>query len=202
MGRTGFLLLILSGGLCLSACRSSTSAPAAEPAKNLFADESELKMSMMHVQSFGDDGLNWELTAPYGEVFTRKNLMRVKTLAVQMFDQGKKSTDITAKQGVMSTGPKSPERTHGELAAVSSVLEPGDMYLSGDVVMVSTDGSKLTTDWAHYIKKKELIVSTAPVRVDRQDSITTGIGMEASSDMTQIHIFNETLIIPSTEGQP
>ena len=37
------------------------------------------------------------------------------------------------------------------------------MYLSGNVVVVSTDGSKLQTDWLHYKKKEDLVVSSAPI---------------------------------------
>lgn len=162
--------------------------------------QSELKMTKMRSQSFTENGLEWELEAPFGEVFSRRNLMRLKMLTVQLFDKGQKSTDITARQGIMSTGPQTMIDGNHDQSLFGLKLEPGDMHLSGDVVMISTDGSKLTTDWVHYHKKTDTVTSTAPVKVERQDSITHGVGMEASADMSRLHIFNETLLIPEKKN--
>lgn len=196
--------------LAATSCRSKKTAAAANDAQALAALEvqSELKMTKMQVQSYGDKGLEWELVAPYGEVFSRKNLMRLREMTVQMFEDGKKSTDISADLGVMSTDPAvqslsgqpvSPENAGKAVFGIE--LEPGDMHLSGEVVMISTDGGKLTTDWAHYHKKTDTVTSTAPVKVERPDSITYGVGMEASADLSRLHIFNETLIIPEKKDQ-
>jgi lipopolysaccharide export system protein LptC len=165
-------------------------------------DQSELKMSDMRVQSYGNSGVEWELKAPFGEVFSRKNLMRLKTLTVQLFESGQKSTDISANQGVMSTGPLPEGEKEADKKLFGIALEPGDMHLSGDVVMISTDGTKISTEWAQYHKKTEMITSSAPVKVERDDSITYGVGMEASADMTRVHIFNETLVIPEKIEDP
>ncbi|MCG3203498.1 MAG: Lipopolysaccharide export system protein LptC [Elusimicrobia bacterium] len=159
-------------------------------------EPSDLRMTGMHVQSYEQAGLDWEVIAPYGEVFSKRNLMRLKSLAVQLFDAGQKSTDISAEQGIMYSntmlGP--PKENTQTFWGVD--LEPGDMFLVGNVVMVSTDGTKMSTDWAHYHKKTDLITSTAPVKVLRADSITYGVGMEATADLSSVHIFNETLVIP------
>jgi hypothetical protein len=40
-------------------------------------------------------------------------------------------------------------------------------------------------------------VSTAPVTVERPDSITHGVGLEATTDLSHIRIFNQTLVIPA-----
>ncbi len=74
------------------------------------------------------------------------------------------------------------------------------MYLSKNVVMVSTDGTKVLTDWARYSKKTDLITSSAPVTVVRSDSITNGVGMEARPDMSDLKIFNQTLVIPDDDA--
>ncbi len=180
----------------LAACRPSSTVDKSPKSALPSERQSELKMSAMHIQSYGDNGLEWEMTAPFGEMFTRKNVMRVRNMNVQMYENGQKSTLITADQGLFSTG----ARPDGAVVVTQDLfgvqLSSGDMYLNGNVVMVSTDGSKMTTDWAHYHHKTDLITSTAPVRVDRQDSTTRGIGMEATADMTRVHIFNETLTIP------
>ncbi len=202
MGRLALAFLAIATVFGGSACRrsassSSTTAPAANG-----REVSELKMTAMHVQSYSESGLEWEMNAPFGEVFTHKNIMRVKDMSVQLYENGTKSSDVSAMRGIMSTGPKVESKTPvGGPTAADVSLDQGDMYLDGNVVMISTDGSKLLTDWAHYHKKTNLITSKAPVRVERKDSITTGIGMEASADMSHVHIFNETLTIPEQPGE-
>jgi lipopolysaccharide export system protein LptC len=148
-------------------------------------------MTGMRVQSFDNGGLQWALSAPVGEMYTRKNLMRVSSMTVTLFQNGQKSSEISAGEGLMGTGKPS------SLAApATGYLAPGDMYVNENVVVTSTDGSKMTTDWATYSKRTDLITSTAPVQIKRSDSVTKGVGLEASSDLTKVRIFNETLVIP------
>ena len=153
-------------------------------------------MQDLTVESYGAAGLEWKMRAPVGEAFTAKHLMRVRNLEVELFEAGEKSTDIRADRGVMMTGEEAGLRA----ASVDGLgLRPGDMVLSGDVVVVSTDGTKLLTDWLHFQESRALIVSTAPVTVVRNDSITRGTGMEATADLQTVKIFNQTLIIPDRE---
>lgn len=196
MGRVNFIVLSLTLAALATGCQSKPAVDGKAPAMPEIEFQSELKMTSMRVQSYGANGLEWELAAPFGEMFSRRNTMRVKQLTVQLFEQGNKSTDISANQGVMSTGLASSNSSPVAQNFFGVKLEPGDMHMSGNVVMISTDGSKLTTDWAHYHKKTDMISSTAPVKVERHDSITYGVGMDATADMSRVHIYNETLVIP------
>jgi hypothetical protein len=54
----------------------------------------------------------------------------------------------------------------------------------------------LFTEWLHYKKKIDLIVTDAPVRVEGKDSVTEGIGMQSTPDLKDIKIFNQTITIP------
>ena len=157
---------------------------------------SQLQMTGMHIQSYGNDGLAWELVAPYGEVYTKKNMMRVKNMRATLYQKEKKSSDISAFEGYMSIDDVQTPAATDERNLRGVHLEPGDMYVNQDVVVISTDGTHLTTDWALYSKKTDLITSSAPVKVVRADSITNGVGLEASSDLINVKIFNETLVIP------
>ncbi len=197
MGRIGPIVFSLILAVSVIACRSKKTASSVGNGVADMEFQSELKMTTMHVQSYGEKGLEWEMEAPFGEMFSRKNVMRVANLTVRLFEGGNKSTDISAAQGVMSTGLNSGVNANDGPQQIFGVkLEPGDMHMSGDVVIISTDGSKLTTEWAHYHKKTDMITSTAPVKVERQDSITYGVGMSATADMSRVHIYNETLVIP------
>lgn len=184
------LVLGLSAG-----CRMSGS----DAAKALVGNGNlapELSMENLKVQSIGPRGIEWELTSPKGEGFTEKNMMSVAAIRIQMYENAQKSSEITADVGYMATGPVNPAvlgQIH--LPVTLSEFKDGDILFSGQVVVVSTDGQKLATDWLHYRRDADLIVSSAPVRVERQDSVTTGTGMEATPDLTNLKIFKQNVLI-------
>ncbi len=155
----------------------------------------ELFMERPRIQSYGPEGLEWELVAPQGEGYTSSNLMRVEDLSVDLFEGGKKSSQITADEALMNTGSQGKPIALSSSAYGGIELQDGDMLLNGHVVVVSTEGSTLSTDWLHYHRRKELITSTAPVRIVRPDSVTTGVGLEATSDLSRVKIFKQRVVI-------
>lgn len=173
------------------ACRSSEPSARQLPRVEKVADQ---KMEKLHLQSYGDTGLEWELSAPVAEGFSDDGSTIVKNLTVDLYENANKSTTVTADEGVMFSG--SQKASTLTLSTFSVTMNLGDMFLSGNVVMISTDGSKLLTDWAHYKKGTNLIVSSAPVTVIREDSVTKGFGMEATPDLAHVKIFKQTLVIP------
>jgi lipopolysaccharide export system protein LptC len=186
------LTLVLS---LLSACKKP-------PAVNSTAgnttatnnDRPELTMETLNIQSYNGPHLEWQLAAPYGEVFNQKNLMHVKNLTVDLFKDAQPSSRITADEGLTAMG-NSPTGVKPVPVTKDILLHAGDMYLNGHVVVVSTEGNTVTTDWAYYNKATDLITSSAPVQVARKDSITSGFGLEATPDLKHLKIFNETLVI-------
>lgn len=156
-------------------------------------------MGGLKVQSYGLEGLQWEMTAPRGEAFTARAMMRVDNLHVELFENKAKSTDLTADKGIMYTG--DPADHMGRSSPRDGVVvSSGDMYLDGNVVIVSTDGNKLSTDWVHYRQADQIIVSCAPVTMIRQNSITRGVGLRATPDLNRVEIYNQTLVINEDEG--
>lgn len=176
----------------LSACRNNPSNPSAsESAPERRADQ---KMERLRLQAYGPNGLEWELVSPVGEGYSADGKTVVKNLKVDLYSNSQKSSTVTADRGVMFSG-VSPEGPNRSLNDVPVLMEPGDMFLDGHVVLVSTEGHTLTTDWAHYKKKFDLVVSTAPVELVRDDSVTRGVGLEATPDLAVVKIFKETLVI-------
>jgi hypothetical protein len=157
-------------------------------------------MHGLTVQSWGQRGLEWELRAPLGEGFTTRNVIRVSSMTAQLFENGEKSTQISAQRALMATGDRPPPPAQPKLveAAPGIKLTPGDMYLDGGVVVVSTEGTRLATDWVQYYVSDSVIRSSAPVEVRRPDSITRGKGLEATADLSRLKIFHQTLVIPGT----
>lgn len=188
----GSLHKVLAGLILLAwvgACRSRSSSNDAKPENKLFADQT---MERLHIQSYGVNDVEWELSAPKAEVFSEKGQTVIHNLEVELYEKGKKSTTVTADEGLMLAGETTASLS---LSTFSVTLKAGDMFLSGNVVMVSTEGNRLSTEWAHYQKERNLIVSQAPVKVIRPDSITEGVGLEATPDLAKVKIFNQTLVI-------
>lgn len=179
----------------LGACRSGSFSKDTKTENKIFADQT---MERLHIQSYDGSQLEWELSAPKAEVFSDKGQTIIRDPEIDLFDHGKKSTTVKADEGLMLAGET---RSSLTLSTFSVALEPGDIFLSGNVVMVSTEGNRLMTDWAHYRKSVELIVSRAPVKVVRPDSITEGVGLEATPDLSKVKIFDQTLVIKGNTSE-
>ena len=202
--------LVLMGFLTAAVgCKTQSLTAAGESGKGV-VQRPELLMDQMKVQSYGPFGLEWEMTAPQAEGVTAKSQVHAENIRISFFQNGKKSTDLTAREGIVrfdnkpqAPSPESNSPLLSSFAGGSSTpavlsrgpLDPGDMFLTGDVVVISTDGSKLTTDWLWFDKSREIIFSTAAVKVVRDDSVTNGIGLEATSNLSNVKIFKQTLII-------
>jgi lipopolysaccharide export system protein LptC len=175
--------------------QKNSAAPAAGP-----VEQPEFVMSPFRIQAFGSPGLEWELRSPQARAYTSMNVMRAEQVDLTLYDNGEKSTNIQSDRGVFCIqngvlAAPAPGFTAAAIEEQGTPLQTGDMFLSGNVVVVSTDGTKLLTDWLHYQKAREIIRSTAPVQIVRPDSITNGTGLEATPDLQRIKIFNQTLVI-------
>jgi hypothetical protein len=184
--RTLFALIVLIAPACGSRKSSGGSRQSA-------ATQQNLKMYDLHVQSYTDAKLSWDVAAPIGEVFTAANVMRLIHMKSTFYENGQKSGGIASELALMATG-ANPQPVDGV-----GLKDEGDVYLSSNVVMVSTEGTKVLTQWARYSHKQDLITSTAPVRVVRRDSVTNGVGMQARPDMSDLQIYNQTLVIPGDD---
>ena len=92
---------------------------------------------------------------------------------------------------------QSPTVTFYKLGAVSSVMtSPSgqvDMethYIEawGGVTVVTPDSSTLTTERLQYDPKIKKILSREAVHLEKPDSVTDGIGLEADPDLTVVKI--------------
>jgi lipopolysaccharide export system protein LptC len=195
MGYFAQTISFLGMAFFLVSCQSS--ATSKEPSHPTTADspEADLRMDVVKMQFYGINGLQWELRSPVATTVTRENKITAKKPVISMFQEGTLSTTIRSESGFMNSATNKPGTPPAPPIGIGSVaLEAGDAYLVGNVVAVSTTGTTLETEWVHYKSQVDLIVSTAPVKLTRDDSITTGIGMEASSDLNRVRIFNQKVI--------
>lgn len=98
------------------------------------------------------------------------------------------STGTFPKQG---TGEQPPQTTRlqGERGKVH--LTSHDIEVWDHVVVDSADGSRLETEALQYLAGPQRMVSYVAVKLTRPDSITTGVGLEATPDLKVVTIHKE-----------
>jgi LPS export ABC transporter protein LptC len=111
----------------------------------------------------------WSLKSPHANLFDQEHRVDLATPQVRFFNAGRAGSNVTAAVGRLDT-------------------ETNDFWAGGGVVMVSTDGVHLESDWVRYEKASDRFVSTAPVTVTRGRSIVKGVGWEARSDLSEMVI--------------
>ncbi len=64
------------------------------------------------------------------------------------------------------------------------------LYVYGNVVVVTDDKSRLETDYLYWNTNKDKIETDAFVRITKKDDLITGWGMEADPGLTRIKVLN------------
>ena len=186
----------------LSGCKSSSPGLAPKGGDFSSPQRPDLKMTKLRLQYFTDRGLEWELHSPLAKGYSTRNIMETTDMHIWTFQEKEESTQVSADSAIMITEKaKRPGLPLITQNVDGRPLKQGDMYLKGNVVVTSTDGAKLETDWLWFHQKDQFITSTAPVKITRPDSITTGVGLNATSDLSNVTIFNQTVVIKSTESR-
>ncbi|MBK8575848.1 MAG: LPS export ABC transporter periplasmic protein LptC [Elusimicrobia bacterium] len=117
-----------------------------------------------------EDGLrHWSLRSPHADIFDRDHRVELADPHVRFFSNGRSGSSVAARRGRLNT-------------------ETNDFWAGDGMVMVSTDGVRLESDWMRYEKSADRFISTAPVTVTRGRSIVKGVGWEARSDLSEMVI--------------
>jgi len=107
-----------------------------------------------------------------GRMFDQSHIADVEKPLVTFYKQGKVSSVMNAPQG----------RVYMQTHAVDAW---------GGVTVVNADSTTLTTDKLSYDPQRQKIISKDAVRVEKPDSVTDGIGLEADPDLTHIKMGHE-----------
>jgi LPS export ABC transporter protein LptC len=119
------------------------------------------------MDNFTGKGREWTLESPKAYVFEPQERVDVDAPHIRFYDEGKPGALLEAGKGRFHTGRK-------------------DLRAWDGVVMISTDGARLESDWMNYDAVQDLVTSTAPVTVTRGRSVLRGIGWEAKPDMSRV----------------
>ena len=107
----------------------------------------------------------WTLFAKQAATFTAKDLVTARTVRIDFFgEDGRKSSELVAREG--------------ELYQRSR-----DMIARGNVVLLTTEGWRMSTEELHFLNGKRRITSDKLVRVEKEGSILEGVGFESDPNL-------------------
>ena len=109
--------------------------------------------------------LEWKMYARSAATYRSRNTVVARAVRIDFFDdKGKHSSTLTAREGEMN------DLTH-------------DMIARGDVVIQTTEGTRMTTDRLQFFNKRQRIQTDSFVRVDRRGDVLTGWGFESDPEL-------------------
>jgi LPS export ABC transporter protein LptC len=171
--------LLLLGAVCLFA--GCTEEPPAVRLAPITGGEEAPTMLFegFRMTSTRNAAAEWEFAARSAQIYEKIHLAKAQDVRVTYWQKGKTVSTLTAKRGVINT-------------------ENNDMRAEEQVEMISSEGVRLTTqrlDWNH---QQQRLQTDLPVRVERRNSVLTGVGLEADSELKHINILaNVKITVPS-----
>ena len=120
--------------------------------------KADLRIKEIHLQEEGSENVLWKLNADQAEVFERegKTVLRGVTITIQEPDR---TWTVTGEEGDLLDATK-------------------DVTIRKNVVLVSSDGTRLETDYLHWQAKEKKVWTDAPVTLSRKGAVITGQGLE------------------------
>ena len=107
----------------------------------------------------------WKMYARSAATYRARNLVIARGLRIDFYDEkGERSSTLTSREGEMN------DMTH-------------DMTARGDVVIQTTEGTRMTTDQLRFHNKIQRIQTESFVRVDRRGDVLTGYGFDSDPQL-------------------
>lgn len=107
----------------------------------------------------------WTLYAKWAATYTARNVVVARDIRVDFFDeQGARSSELTAREGEIQQATR-------------------DMTARGDVVLRTTQGTRMTTEELHFGNREQLITSDKLVRVEDKGNTLEGVGFSSDPDL-------------------
>jgi len=158
-------------GALLGGCQSKR-VPGAGPEEKPAAPDQII--SQFTVDNVVDGERRWVLDSPKAYVYEAEKRVDIDYPKIRFLDKGRPGTLMQAGQGRYFT-------------------ETGNLQSWDGVVLVSTDGALVESPSMNFDARRDLVTSTAPVTVTREDSVLRGVGWEAKSDMSRVIVRHQTV---------
>lgn len=113
-----------------------------------------------------DQGIpQWTLYAQYAATYSARNTITARGIRVDFYsDKGVKNSTLTAREG--------------EINQLSR-----DMTASGDVILQSTDGTRMSSQHLQFLNRAQRIRTDDFVRVERAGDVLTGVGFDSDPQL-------------------
>jgi LPS export ABC transporter protein LptC len=129
-------------------------------------------------------------------------------------EKGKKSWDLAGKSADMSTDiiklNNIAGNLYGENEDVKLTADKGDfnksegkVHLEENVVITTSQGTKLTTNSLDWDRKRQIVATTDLVNIERENMVTTACGAQGYPDLSQISLIKDVQveIKPAQQGK-
>lgn len=113
-----------------------------------------------------DEGaIQWKMFARSAAIYNARNVVIASGIRVDFFDEkGERSSELTAHEG--------------EIHQLTR-----DMVARGNVVMQTSEGTRMSTQQLRFLNRTQKIVSDQFVRVERDGDVLTGYGFESDPNL-------------------
>jgi len=107
----------------------------------------------------------WTLYAKWAATYTARNVVIARDIRVDFFDeQGARSSELTAREGEIQQATR-------------------DMTARGNVVLMTTEGTRMTTEEMRFSNREQLMTSDRLVRVERGGDVLEGVGFSSDPNL-------------------
>src|SRR5262245_10799611 len=108
----------------------------------------------------------WTLFAKHAATYQARDLVTARTLRIDFFDEksGVKSSELVAREGELY------QRTR-------------DLVARGNVVLLTTEGWRMSTEEMHFLNSRRRITSDKLVRVEKMGTVLEGVGFESDPNL-------------------
>lgn len=107
----------------------------------------------------------WTLYARWAATYTARNTVVAKDIRVDFFDEkGVRSSELTAREG--------------EIQQLTR-----DMTARGNVVLTTTEGTRMNTEELHFSNARQLITSDRHVRIERPGETLEAVGFSSDPNL-------------------
>ncbi|HTO90970.1 MAG TPA: LPS export ABC transporter periplasmic protein LptC [Candidatus Sulfotelmatobacter sp.] len=109
--------------------------------------------------------VEWRLFAQYAAMYDVKNLITARGVRVDFYDEkSTRTSQLTAREGEINQLTR-------------------DMTARGNVVLQSSDGTRMSTQVMHFLNREQKVQSDDLVRVERAGDVLTGVGFESDPEL-------------------
>jgi len=156
----GFLALGILGSV-VAGCSGGKKVSASGATGELPDNEVE----QFYVTETDSGRTQWTMFAQHAATYQARDLVTVRGVRIDFFnDKSQKSSELVAREGELT------QRTR-------------DMVARGNVVLLTTEGWRMSTEEMHFLNSRRKITSDKLVRVEKEGTVLEGVGFESDPNL-------------------